>query len=72
MEPYVADDKAGSSHNIITKMDPTCGRWPSASIHGLCKIVRRSVEPTYSKRVTIAEVHVCKLTQGMAVMWLTV
>lgn len=66
MEPYIAENEAGTSKFIITIVDPTSGRWPSPSIYGLCKIARKCLEPKYTDRGTIAEV--CKLSEGVAII----
>lgn len=57
MEPYIAENKAGTLYNIMTKVDATSGRWPSSSINGLSKIVRKCLEPKYTERTTIEEIY---------------
>lgn len=66
MEPYIAENKAGSLYNIITKVDPSSGRWPSASITGLGRIAQKCLEPKHKDRVTIEEVSI--LSEAVAVL----
>ena len=66
MEPYIAENKAGSLYNIITKVDPSSGRWPSASINGLCQIARKCLEHKHKDRATIQEVRT--VSEGVAVI----
>ena len=65
MEPYIAENKAETSHNIFTITDPTSGRWPSQSINGLLIIARKCLESKVNDRATIEQVNV--VTQ---VVWL--
>ena len=67
MEPYIADNKAGSLYNIITKIDATSGRWPTQSINGLCKIAQQCLESKVHDRATIEKV--CVVTEWI---WLYV
>ena len=66
MEPYIADNKAGSSHNIVTISDPTSGRWPSQSIFGLLTIARKCLESKVNDRATIEQVNIRSNTGGIA------
>ena len=64
MEPFMTEDK--DMTYFMTKVDPTSGRWPSASINGLRQIAQRCLDPVNTKRATIEQVYILK--HGVAVI----
>jgi len=57
MEPYIAVKLHDLKYSVMTKVDPTSGRWPSQSIQHLCEIARRCLEIKLKDRASIEDVR---------------